>query len=368
MERYAESMARQLVKSGRRVAVLTSAAGAEAGYTLDGGIHLFRLPVARAFRQRYPIPMVYHSKAQQLQDQLESLDVGFFVVNARFYVHSLYALHLAKKWAIRAIVIEHGSQHLTVNNAFADAAGRLYEHLFTRWLLWRYQPLFYGVSQASAQWLKHFGIHASGVLPNSVCRDDAKVNPWDLRTGFGLPPSAVCYCYAGRFIEQKGVLPLLEAFALLVQEHPEAHLFLAGDGPLRQKVQASCGNNIHWLGALDHPSMMGLLASINVVVLPSKHPEGLPTVVLEAGLHRCTVVSTDPGGTRELLAGGGRGILLPMPEPGALKEAFQTLLRDPGLRQSMAEALHQLILQEYTWECTVGKLAGIESATETHLP
>ncbi|MBP8725843.1 MAG: glycosyltransferase family 4 protein [Saprospiraceae bacterium] len=358
-------MARQLVKSGRRVAVLTSATDGEAGYAIADGIHLFRIPVARAFRQRYPIPLVHHKRAHELQDQMKALDVGFFVVNARFYFHSLYALHLAKKWGLRAIVVEHGSQHLTVQNALADAAGRIYEHLFTRMLRWRYRPLFYGVSMASAQWLKHFGISPSGVLPNSVCCDDAKVIPRDLRTEFGLPPSAVCYCYAGRFIGQKGILPMLEAFAMLVQEHAEAHLFLAGDGPLRQRVEASCDNNIHWLGALDHPSMMALLASIDVVVLPSIHPEGLPTVLLEAGLHHCAVVATGQGGTRELLAGGGHGIHLPLPDPEALKEAFQTLLRDPGLRRNMADALHRHVLQGYTWESTVRMLDGIESGTET---
>jgi glycosyltransferase involved in cell wall biosynthesis len=82
--------------------------------------------------------------------------------------------------------------------------------------------------------------------------------------------------FAGRLVEKKGVVLVLETAALAA----EFDLLVAGDGPLRDLL-GNAGSNVRWLGAVDARAMHQLYAAADLVLLPSRG-EGLPLVVQEA--------------------------------------------------------------------------------------
>ncbi|HVP01395.1 MAG TPA: glycosyltransferase, partial [Solirubrobacteraceae bacterium] len=80
-----------------------------------------------------------------------------------------------------------------------------------------------------------------------------------------------------------------------------------------------------------------LMAAADVVVQPSRN-EGLSITVLEAMAAGRPVVASDVGGTRESVADGVTGVLVPPGRPDALAAALDALLRDPRRRAALGAA------------------------------
>jgi glycosyltransferase involved in cell wall biosynthesis len=145
----------------------------------------------------------------------------------------------------------------------------------------------------------------------------------------GQPPLLMA---AGRLVEQKDFQGLLQALALVRQQHP-ARLVILGEGPLRPRLQAQSDE----LGLADAVLLPGFVANpmawmarAAVFVLSSRW-EGLPGVLLQAMACGAPVVSTDcPHGPREILEDGRWGELVPVGDAAALAAAITRQLASPA--------------------------------------
>jgi glycosyltransferase involved in cell wall biosynthesis len=89
---------------------------------------------------------------------------------------------------------------------------------------------------------------------------------------------------------------LVQVFAELAKRDSHYHLFMAGDGPLRPRIEAQ----VRALGLSHRVHMPGLVANVpelmlhlfDVHALPS-HSEGLPVVVIEASAAGLFTVCSD---------------------------------------------------------------------------
>jgi len=91
-------------------------------------------------------------------------------------------------------------------------------------------------------------------------------------------------------------------------------------------------------GLLDHPSVMDLMQSAGVVVVPSIVPDCCPTVVLEAMAVGRPVVAAASGGIVDLVDDGVTGLLVPPGDPAALSTALTTISRDHERAAGMGRA------------------------------
>lgn len=133
----------------------------------------------------------------------------------------------------------------------------------------------------------------------------------------------------GRLSPEKAHEDLIEAFSRLANQQPAGCLVIAGDGPLRARLQAriaslGMADQIHLAGALGNP--FPLLAGARFLAHPSRY-EGQPMALLEAMVLRVPVLASDIPVHRELL--GGRGLLVP--------SDLDSLVE--GLRQAVAGEL-----------------------------
>ena len=151
----------------------------------------------------------------------------------------------------------------------------------------------------------------------------------------------------GRLAPVKGFDVLVRAFARVVQEHPDMHLVIAGEGPLRGELGAlamslDIADRVHLPGYVVNPYQY--MARCRIFALSSRW-EGLPTVLVEAGVLGCTIVATDcPSGPRELLAGRAQATLVPVDDPDALASAIIAAL--PRSRQVSVGDWHQHTMVE----------------------
>jgi glycosyltransferase involved in cell wall biosynthesis len=150
--------------------------------------------------------------------------------------------------------------------------------------------------------------------------------------------SALTLCHpaivtvAGMYV-RKGIIPLLNAFAQVLQVHPGAHLYLVGDGPDRAGFEAisrelGISEGVHFEGFQAQPGRY--LRGADIFVLASlSEPFGL--VIAEAREAGLPVVATRVGGIPEVLDGGEAGTLVPAGDPSLLARALCQLIADPTL-------------------------------------
>lgn len=228
-----------------------------------------------------------------------------------------------------------------------DGCWQLYEHGITvRWK--KICSAYYGVSQAGAEWLSHFGIKAQGVIPNGInpAEFDSVEPNW--RSGVGIPDDAILVTFAGRVLKTKGILDLLTACAQL--DNPRLHLLIAGDGEMELLEPWRSDPRVHILGKVVHSELLTILKDTQIFCLPTAYPEGLPTVILEAGALGVPVVATDRGGIAEVVKDGETGLIVPAEDPTSLSRALQSLIDFAELRWRYGRALRDLIYAHYTWE------------------
>lgn len=360
VERYTYNLAKQVIAAGHRAMVVTSALPNLPEQEVSAeGIEIFRLPVFPLMNGRFPVPKpgrAFHQAAAQVWAQKPD----FCVINARFYVSSLYAARQCKKRGIPAILIEHSTSHLQMGNPVLNAAGHLYEHLAAAYL--RHAcPRFYGVSDTVCQWLLHFGVQAEGTLYNSVDPDallalaDAP-DRVDWRAKLGLDPDTRLVAFVGRMIPEKGIQPLIEAFA--GAELSNTALVAAGDGPLLEELRANCPPGVYLPGAVPYNQTLQLLRQSQLYCLPTVS-EGFATTFLEAAACGCPIITTPTGGSNELLPDESYGIRLSSTDPDTLTQALQTALADSDWRSRAAQNTQRRMQERFTCRAVAQKLLQI---------
>ena len=144
---------------------------------------------------------------------------------------------------------------------------------------------------------------------------------------------------------RKGIMDLIDAFAIVARAHPDAHLYIVGNGPERSDFEAQAEASaararIHFEGFQRGPERY--LLATDIFVLAS-HRDPFPLVLSEARAAGCAMIGTNVDGIPEALEGGTAGLLVPPADPPALAAAIDGLLRDPeALSRWRSAASHNL--------------------------
>jgi len=97
------------------------------------------------------------------------------------------------------------------------------------------------------------------------------------------------------------------------------------------------------------PNASKYLKNFDIFVLPSLK-EGLPYVILEAGLAGLPIIASNVGGIPEIIENGKEGLLVPPANPEELAVAIKKLIDDKALRENLARNLHEKIQREFSLE------------------
>lgn len=153
-------------------------------------------------------------------------------------------------------------------------------------------------------------------------------NGIDLEKFYRKPHDMFTFINVARQDENKNQSMLLESFALVKAQIPEAKLLLVGDGPLHdtlKKKAVSLGLAKYVVFTGNVGNVEDYYAQSDAFVLCS-YREALPLSVLEAMATGLTVISTKVGGVVELV--DGNGILLDNINEIELANAMLAVLRE----------------------------------------
>lgn len=165
--------------------------------------------------------------------------------------------------------------------------------------------------------------------------------------------------HASRMLWSKGVGTSVEAARILRRRGFPHRLVLAG------RTHASNPESIpearlfgwqeegvaEWVGHVD--DIAGLIASSQIVCLPTYYREGVPKILLEAASSGRPIVTTDVAGCRDIVGDEENGFTVPPRDSERLAAALQTLLEDHDLRARMGAAGRAKVLAGFSKEIVV---------------
>lgn len=351
VEQYTYNLAKALAKMGNQVTVVTSNVMNSEEYENTDGISVYRLPCFNLMEGRFPVLKV-NKNMIKIHRLLMRFKFDFVMVNTRFYIHSLYGVIFAKMQKVKCIIVDHGTSHLNLHNPILNFVENIYEHSITK-MEQLFCNEFYGVSMASVEWLRHFHIYAKGALYNAVDMD--KINQIkkgklrDFRKEFNVPDDAVMICFTGRLIKEKGIYQLIKSVDRLNSNNKKYYLFIAGDGEEYQQILSQKSEEVVLLGRISTEEVIGLLVQSDIFCLPSDS-EGFSSSVLEATACKCCVITTERGGSKELIVDKNHGIIIPNNKVEHVMTALEMASENQDYRNSVAEAAYDRLIHNYTWD------------------
>ncbi len=167
--------------------------------------------------------------------------------------------------------------------------------------------------------------------------------------------------HVGGFTEEKNHMGLLQAFAQIKERHSDARLVMCGDGPLRSEIESEIetsgmSQSIFVLGALKN--VRDLLTGADLLLLPSK-VEGIPGVVLEAGVRCVPAIATDVGGVSEAITHNETGILVPENDMAAMATEASRLLANETDRKQMGSSARTFIKARHSMTHSVNQFENL---------
>jgi alpha-1,6-mannosyltransferase len=176
----------------------------------------------------------------------------------------------------------------------------------------------------------------------------------EARTGAASPHIVT---YAGRLSAEKQVMMLPDVIAALAGRARPVHLFVAGDGPLRQKLheraRALAPGRVHFVGHLEERrELAALLASADVFLHPNgREPFGIgPLEAMSAGT---PVVAPASGGL--LSYATADNAWLAEPQPAALARAVSACLdNEPERRRRVAGG--RVTANRHAWPAAAARM------------
>jgi glycosyltransferase involved in cell wall biosynthesis len=191
------------------------------------------------------------------------------------------------------------------------------------------------------------------VIPNG--RDPDVFRPREVR-----PEGPVRLIFVGHLDAGKRPDRFVELVATLRRRGLEVEAQMVGEGPLADAIsEAADSAGVEMVGRRD--DVAALLAASDVLVLTSRPPEGMPGVLIEAGLSGIAAVSTRIPGAGDVIEDGATGLLVEIDDFDGLVEAVERLVLDPGLRASMGSRARETCLQRFTLEVTADRWRGLLS-------
>lgn len=360
VERYTLNLAKKLRDAGHKVTIVTSNLFGMLENEQQDGLEIIRIPCLNLLNGRFPL-IKPNAEFRKLSNELGQKHFDFAIVQTRFYVHSLFGVRFIKKHGIAGLVIEHGTGHFTVNNPVLDRIGAVYEHLISG-LVRLNCPNIYGVSQACCKWSEHFHFKPRGVLYNSIEPKDIEqllAHPAEYYRRKHKLEGKPIVTYSGRLVKEKGILKLIEAVRILQSRGIDVHLMIAGDGEMRKVIEIDKPDYIHLLGRLDFSHVIALLKDTDIFCLPTDYPEGFPTSVLEAAACKNYIVTTNKGGSKELILDGTYGAILKENTPEEIAQVFMRAINEPDYRHSAIDKTYRRLNEFFTWDYTANRVMQI---------
>ncbi len=195
------------------------------------------------------------------------------------------------------------------------------------------------------------GLERFTIVPGAT--DTRRFHPRD-ESAIGALSARPVLLYHGRVDARKGVMELMHAMRLLVDQGRDLKLIVSGIGPdvetVRQSVgELGLGGRVEMPGYSDYEHAPRVYQRGDLFVSPT-YSEGFSNTLLEAMASGLPIVSTRAVGVVDCLEDGRDALLVPPQDAHALAGAIGRMLDDHALRERLARTALAEVRALYSWQ------------------
>lgn len=149
--------------------------------------------------------------------------------------------------------------------------------------------------------------------------------------------------FLSRFVVEKGIYELLNAFKSIASIHANVQLIFAGTGPEENRmkewvVREGLSDRIEFKGYVRDDEKAKVLKQAHVFTFPTYYGEGCPVSLLEAMAAGMAIITTPVGGIPDIIVHNKNGIMLDNKVTiDNVKNAIEDLLSSPDKIWQMGE-------------------------------
>ncbi len=202
-------------------------------------------------------------------------------------------------------------------------------------------------------------VHNGTLAPAYLERDEARASLSSKMVP--LPQSTVWIGTIANLEWNKGLHFLIRAAGDLKRRGNDFALFIIGEGGERVFLETmiedeGLKDRVYLTGFVENAAQY--LKAFDLVTLPSTK-EGLPYVLMEAGLAGDAVVATNVGGVSDIVTDKISGLLVRPKNHRELADKLELLIKDTTIRDQYARALKQKVEKDFSLQKMVNETVGI---------
>lgn len=364
IESVVAAHARRLAARGHDVTVLTTDVDGADRRERRNGYEVRRVPAWNPFeRFGVPYPVPNPVAARRLVPHLEE-DVDVVHAHGMNYLPTAAVLH----WLPAEVpTFLHQHTPFVEYPTPLDAVERLNDAVVGRYAIRRADRVFC-VSGNIERYVRSLSSAAdTEVLPNGVDTDVYHPDNAPEDAPFDATPETPVFLSVSRLSRKKGIDVVLEAANRLDDRGVDAHLAVAGDGPMREEVDAAAArrSNLESLGRLSDDVLAGCYAAADAVLFTSKWGEAFPTLtMLEAYASGTPVVASRLASAPPGVDAGESTVFVDPGEVDDVVEAVAALATEPARLAEMGRDARAAAIRQFSIESRIDRLeSAYRSAT-----
>lgn len=180
----------------------------------------------------------------------------------------------------------------------------------------------------------------------------------NLKKDLNIPPGVILLGFIGRLVPIKNMGMAIRTLELLMQESPDYHLCIAGDGEEKRQWQVYCkeraiDSNVHFMGWI--ADIKYVLAGIDILILTSRN-EGTPIAVIEAMASQIPVVATAVGGVPDLIHHDHTGYLVSIDDVSGMVHFIKQITKQPERTENIKREAAASVINQYDYRRMVREI------------
>lgn len=331
-------------------------------------------------REEFDVEVVALTRGGPYEEQLKAAGIPLTIIGKRWKFDPFALRRLKKLVARKQPDILH--TWLFAANAYGRLAvganpvpkvvisERCVDSWKADWQLWFDRKLaprtdrLIGNSQAVADFYSELGFPSErlSVIPNGIePAEDSTRSRQSVCDEFDFPVDSKIIGCVGRLAPQKRISDLIWAVELLQALQPSSRLLVIGEGPQRNELEdftrsIRLTDVIRFAG--HRSDVSDILPHLDMVTLASDF-EGQSNSLMEAMAHGRPVVVSDIAPNLELVEHEETGLVVPVGDRPAFTRAFNRLIDDETLADSLGQAARKHIVESHSFEKAIATHADL---------
>jgi len=365
IEIVAYNQAKEIIKRGHQVTIITSKVGEETEQEIIDGIKVIRVKALNFFENHFgvPYPILYPKLLLRLNEEIKESDV--INTHGIVWMQSFFGAIISRIYQ-KPIVLNQHNTYINYKNPILRLIETIADKTIGRYTLNSADHII-AVSEETKKYVLSIAkkLNNVSILYNGVNFKRFKPirNKKIVREELKINPEAFICLTIRRITFKNGIDTFLQVAKFFNKKREDILFVLGGKGPdtdiVKKYIKENHLSNVKLIGFISDDELPYYYALSDIFILPSKTGEGFPMVVIEAFASGLPVIGTNTGGQIEVIRDDQTGFIVEPNEPKQIAKKIEYLYENKELLEEMSKNCRKLIEKEFSWGRNVDKLLSV---------